>query len=383
MMTISRILAASVMAATLAGPALARTKLVTLPERDLLITNLENHTTSLLVEERTLPLQQGTNLIDFSWVGVSIDPGSVLLEIIGNDAVKVIATGFPPSENALTWQVYTPEAVAQRVRVSFLLNGIRQESSYDLVVDSSETKGTLRRWLTLSNRSGEPLDGVRLRLGAEGELARPLGDGETRRFALAETQAPIAKVFVARPGYETFLGDDGESIDLVYELTNDKASGLGKALLPAGKARVFADDGGGSTILLGEHSMEPVPPGEKAEMALGSVRDVVLKRRLMLDQRENERRNANKVVQLYDQVRHLRYEVENFKGEAVTLKVVEAVSGDWKVEEVTDSGVRTVKKSQDELEVFIDLPAAPPGEGGAKRTIDLVLRISNRLAAER
>jgi hypothetical protein len=42
-----------------------------------------------------------------------------------------------------------------------------------------------------------------------------------------------------------------------------------------------------------------------------------------------------------------------------------------------------VKKSQDELEVFIDLPAAPPGEGGAKRTIDLVLRISNRLAAER
>src|SRR5690606_17704646 len=93
-----------------AAPASARTKLVTLPDRAELVVNLEHPSQSLLYEERDVTLQRGTNHIDFSWQAVSIDSGSIRLEVMSNpgdgpEATKIISVAFPPNESALTWEL--------------------------------------------------------------------------------------------------------------------------------------------------------------------------------------------------------------------------------------------------------------------------------------
>ena len=165
----------------------ARTKLVTLPDRDTTVMSLENPSATLLYEEREIPLQQGANSIDFTWSGVSIDSDSVMIEMLshpgtGDDATKVIATGFPPNENALTWLVASPEARTERVRVSYLLRGIAQETSYEIRVNEEETGGDFRQYLLLKNGSGEDLDNTVVRLPQMDDLTRSVDSGEVRRF---------------------------------------------------------------------------------------------------------------------------------------------------------------------------------------------------------
>ncbi len=366
----------------------ARTKLVTLPDRSSLVTSLENPNATLLYEEREIPLQQGANSIDFAWNGVNIDQNSVLLELLtnpgdGDTATKVISTAFPPNENALTWEVFSPEARTERIRVSYVLYGVSKSTSYEIHVNQKETAGDFRQYLHLSNASGENLDDTVIRVPPMDDLSRSVDSGEHRRFVAARNkELPIQKLYVARPGYGSFLGEDGEAVDLVYEIANKTESALGKYKLPGGKIRLFGDDGLESSIFLGEDMVSDTPPGEKAEITLGSVKNVVLKRRLVKDEQENIRRNTGNSVVLFDQVRQLRYEVENFKDEPVTLKVHETLSGDWEVREITSDGVTTEKKSLGELVILVELPAATKGKPADKKIVDVTFRVKNRFPGE-
>lgn len=365
----------------------ARTKLVTLPDRARMVVSLENPNNTLLYEEREIPLQKGENFVDFSWNGVNIDSNSVMIELLTNPgdaatATKIIATGFPPNENALTWQLYSPEARTERIRVSYILYGIEYNSSYDLRMNKEETTGDFRQYTMLSNSSGEDLDGAVLRFAQVPDMDRSMDSGETRRFLSLKAQTPVKKLYVAKPGYFSFLGEEGEEVNLVYELKNEEANGLGKAKLPGGKARIYGDDGMDSFIFLGEDNLKDTAPKEAGELTLGKVKDVVLKRRMMKDEKTNQRYNNNQTVILYDQVRQLRYEVENFKNEPVTLKIVEPMSGDWEIKEATSDGVKTERKAIDQLEILIDLPAAPKGEAAVKKVVDISTLVKNRFPNE-
>ncbi|MCC6546744.1 hypothetical protein IT570_06200 [Candidatus Sumerlaeota bacterium] len=367
----------------------ARTKLVTLPDRAKLVTSLENPRYTLLYEEREIPLQKGTNFVDFAWNGVSIDPNSVMIELLtnpgdGDTATKIIATGFPPNEQALTWQLFAPEARTERIRVSYLLNGITQDTSYEIRMNQKETAGDFQQYFRMQNASGEDLDNAIVRLPLMDDLTRSMDSGEVRRFLASRVkELPVRKVFIARPGYETFLGEDGENIDLVYEIENKVEAGLGKYKLPNGKARLYGDDGMNSSIFLGEDMLKQTPPKEKAELTLGKVKDVVLKRRLMKDEKTNVRTNIQKVPVMFDQVRQLRYEIENFKEEPVTLKITETLNGDWEIKEITEVGVSTERKSIDELVISVELPANKKGEKAEKKVVDVSFLVKNRFPGEK
>ncbi|MCC7391127.1 hypothetical protein IT571_02060 [Candidatus Sumerlaeota bacterium] len=367
----------------------ARTKLVTLPDRAKLVTSLENPRFTLLYEEREIPLQQGTNYVDFAWNGVSIDANSVMIELLtnpgdGDTATKIIATGFPPNEQALTWQLYSPAARTERIRVSYLLNGISQDTSYEIRMNQKETAGDFQQYFRMQNASGEDLDNAIVRLPLMDDLTRSMDSGEVRRFLASRVpELPIKKVFIARPGYDVFLGEDGENIDLVYEIENKTEAGLGKYKLPNGKARLYGDDGMNSSIFLGEDMLRQTPPKEKAELTLGKVKDVVLKRRLMKDERTNVKTNNRKETVMFDQVRQVRYEIENFKEEPVTLKINETLNGDWEIQEITEAGVKTERKSLSELVVSVDLPANKKGEKAEKKVVDITFVIKNRFPGEK
>lgn len=362
----------------------ARTKLVTLPDRTLLVTSLENLNHTLLYEERDIPLQQGTNFIDFSWVGVNIDTNSVMIELLSNpDTTNIISTGFPPNENALTWQVYSPEARIERVRVSYLLRGITTQTSYEMRVNAEETEGDFQQYVLLRNASGENLENAILRMRSMEDVTRSIEQGEARRFlAIRQKNLPLDKLYVAKPGYQIFKGEDGETISMVYEIENKEETGLGGAKLPQGKVRLYIDDGLGSSIFLGEDMMENTAPEESAELKLGTVKDVTLKRRLMSETRQNEQRNSRRETVLFDLERHLRYEIENFKEEPVTLKIHEPMNGDWEIVEISNGAVETERKSISELIISVDLP--PAGDDGAeKKVVDLRLVIKRVFPHER
>lgn len=372
-------------------PAEARTRLTPLPERAELVVSLENPNHALLYEERDIPLQRGTNSVDFSWQGVSIDPASVRLELrshpgTGDDATKIIATSYPPDTQTLTWELYSPEARTERVRVSYLLQGITQEPTYELRVNQDETEGDFQGYLLLRNASGEDLDNAIIRVPMVEDLLRSFRSGEARRFlALRNREMPVEKLYTVTPSFSRFTGEDGETINLVYTLANDAASGMGEAILPAGRVRIQGDDGTGSSIFLGEDLLRPTPPGETAELHLGTVQDVTLKRRLMNEEPFNVRytRTSPRRTVLQDVRRDLRYELENFKNEPVTVRIHEPVTrGEWTLESAGGNGVRTERKSVTELVVEIELDPTPEGEQPEKRVVDLNLILKNRFPNE-
>ncbi|MEZ5671382.1 MAG: hypothetical protein R3E08_02985 [Thiotrichaceae bacterium] len=97
---------------------------------------------------------------------------------------------------------------------------------------------------------------------------------------------------------------------------------MGKHALWDGKARLYQEDGHGSTIFLGEDNVAFTPVGQPMQLTIGNSRDVVVTQRKMSEQRINERRNNENKVVLYDTEEVMQVEIENFKNlpAAVTLK---------------------------------------------------------------
>lgn len=384
--TVSTMLAAGMLAALVPQAAPARTKLVTLPDRDRLVVNLENPNYSLLYEERDITLQRGTNHIDFSWQGVHIDKNSIRLSVLGHrgdgpEATKVISVAFPPNEAALTWQVYSPEARTERIRVSYLLHGIARETSYELTANAGETQADFRQFFQMSNTSGEDLGDAAIRIRQADDWTRSVRSGETRRFlAFRREGLPLRKVFETRPQLFSTRGEEGEIIALLYEIDNKGDAGLGTFKLDSGKARLFGEVADSGTIFLGEDYLRETPVGEDAPLTLGTVKDVVLKRRVMSDQRENLRKNIHDNVVLFDRVVHVRYEIENFKADAATVRVIEQLPPDAVIAEVDNGGIETERKSGNEYRLTIELAPRPAGEDVPVREVNLVYRIPNVLA---
>src|SRR5437667_6441612 len=97
----------------------ARIKLVALPERARVVVSLNNPDATLVEEERLITLQKGVNKVDFSWRGVNIDATSIQARMLTHPAaVLVLNTSYPPNENALIWEISSPDAQEERVRIS-------------------------------------------------------------------------------------------------------------------------------------------------------------------------------------------------------------------------------------------------------------------------
>src|SRR6266581_4623924 len=144
----------------------ARVKLVALPERARVVVSLNNPDATLVEEERLITLQKGVNKVDFSWRGVNIDAGSIQVRMLGHaDAVLVLNTSYPPNENALIWEISSPAAQEERVRISYLLAGLNRDIVYKAVAEPDEKALTLRNYLRLRNNSGEDLTEAELTIG--------------------------------------------------------------------------------------------------------------------------------------------------------------------------------------------------------------------------
>lgn len=339
--------------------AFARINLVALPERGKTVIRLDNPAATLIEEERVLTLQKGLNRVDFSWKGVSIDEDSIRLAILGHDGqVKLLNVSYPPGEQALVWEIASPEAWEEPVRISYLLRGIDRLVTYRALADKDETGLELKSYLVLRNFSGEDFTKAQVLLDYGSAFEEGISHEETKQLLfLKENRISFRKMWTFDA--ETLPWDPEKvegnvGIPVHYEVENSPRSGLGKFALWGGKARVFQDDGREGSIFLGEDRTELVPVGEKAKLYIGDSRDIVVTQRKMLDKQINQRRNNHGGVVLYDTDELIEAKLENFKDKPAVLTLIQHIPGQWDMEKCS---MEYKRKDASTLEFEVQLGA--------------------------
>lgn len=356
--------------AVLATPALARIKLVALPERQATIIRLDNPNATLIEEERVLTLQKGVNKVDFSWKSVSIDADSIRLAIVDHpDKVKLLNVSYPPNEGALVWEIASEGDYAERVRISYLLRNIDRLITYKAVADEQETEVNLRSYVVLRNFSGEDFDLARIQLDYGESFDQGIAHEETKQLLfLKAPNVPIQKVWTfdaaVLPWDPEQLDNQNVGIPVSYRFVNDDKSGLGQSALWGGKMRLFQADGSESTIFLGEDNTSLVPVGQKTDLTLGDSRDIVVTQRQMKNERTNIRRNNSGNVVLYDTSEHITAKIENFKDKPAVLTMIQHIDGQWDMTRCTLDEQPIEFKKKDARTLVFEIKLDPRKEDG-------------------
>jgi len=153
---------------------------------------------------------------------------------------------------------------------------------------------------------------------------KALTDGETTRYALLSRPAiPVVRELVSIGHPNAFAPPrkarpDHPSIRL--KLTNDADGG---EPVPGGRIRLYGKDKNGDALFLGEDRLPDLPAGGEATVTAGRAFDVTVKRQRTDVLRQGLGRNTVEMA--------YRIEVKNGSQKKETVRVVEALAGDWKI----------------------------------------------------
>src|SRR5258707_8577989 len=321
----------AVVAALILAPATAqaRIKLITLPVRERVEIQLDNPNATLVEEERIVPLVKGENQVDFSWANTQINPDTIVFRVIAPAEekkleVKVVSVSYPPNEAALVWTVGSSDSGSAGVRISYLLGNLNKSFTYRAVASHDEKTLTLSEYMRLQNFANEEFGSTGLWAGYGKRFLKPIGLNETKEMLVEKfEQVPIKKTYTCNPQEYGWLDQPQNKlrVPMHYMLKNDKENHLGAAPLQFGKVRIFIEGSGKekdkSTAFLGEDWGKFTPMDDEMKLYLGVAQDVVVKR--TIDKNENKRIAGN----VFNQELVLKYEIENFKDQPITLDIVE------------------------------------------------------------
>jgi hypothetical protein len=389
------------LAALFAGalsPALARVKLITLPVRERVEIQLDHANATLVEEERIVPLVKGENQVDFSWANTQIDPNTIVFRVVAPVGgqrleVKVLAVNYPPNEPALIWNVSASDSGAARVRISYLLGNLTKSFNYRALASNDEKSLQLSQYLRLQNLANEEFGSTGLWAGFGQRFLKPIGINETREMLMEKyANVPIKKTYSCNPQEFGYLDQPQFKlrVPMHYVVKNDKASHMGLAPLPFGKVRIFIEGSGeeaqAASAFLGEDWGTFTPKDDEMRLYLGVAQDIVVKRTIAKN--ETTRVTGN----LFNQDVTLKYEIENFKKQPVTLQVIESLTHvrseigrnaqrdvEWVVlPETTFTNPSDPERSNFEKICYpVELPAANAEGKAEKVTHTLNLRFKN------
>jgi len=360
---------AAVLGAT-AGPAEARIKLATLPVRERVEIQLENENATLVEEERVVTLLKGTNHVDFSWTNTQIDKSTILFRPLAvGDAVRVICQSFPPNENALVWEVFADNAGPVRVRISYLLGNLRRTFSYRATAEADEKTLTLRHYMRVWNFSGEEFGLSSVWAGLGDVFQKEMGLQESKEVLITRfEQVPVRKKFLFnwRTGQPVPDEPNQRYCTMHYVLKNDAEGRLGKFPLPHGKVRIFQKDGRGGEAFLGEDWGRFTPIDDEMKLFLGLARDIKVERTVKKNDRHAVHGN------LFHQETIVQYKIQNFKKDACVLDIEEDMNAlrnefcgakdrdaQWELADQTSDRTKVERKSAQNVELHLPLPAGP------------------------
>jgi hypothetical protein len=261
----------------------------------------------------------------------------------------------------------------QDIELSYLTSGLGWQADYVAELNARDDALNISGWVTLTNQSGAAYNNASLQLvagdvhrapreqmnghygmvksapramadddGMSEEqmfeyhlytLERPttLKDNQTKQVALMQaSEVPCRKEFLLRGNAHYYRGQAGNlgqkiKVGVFVELTNSEKNNLGMPL-PKGIVRVYKKDSKDRLQFVGEDRIDHTPKNETIRLKLGDAFDVTANKK---------QTNFEKVsgTSRHDYVYESTYRIElkNGKEEAVTVKVVEPVPGDWKM----------------------------------------------------
>ena len=272
----------------------------------------------------------------------------------------------------LTMLVDSGDGKPQQVVLSYLTGGLSWHADYIAELGAGDTRLDLSGWVTLKNESGTTYQNAKLKLVAGdvnrvaeqlqarqktsgmvlAEAASAAGMAEEAMFeyhlyslgrqtTIREKQSKqvallhaadvqVQKEFVLQGlnyYYSSRAGDLGRKMKVgVYvELKNTRQSGLGQPL-PAGVMRVYNRDSSGSLQFVGEDRIGHTPENETIRLKLGDAFDVTA------DKKQTDFKKLSGFSR-YNYAFESAFEIvlKNGKDEAVNVRVVEPIPGDWEV----------------------------------------------------
>jgi len=293
----------------------------------------------------------------------------------------------------------------QNVELSYLTSGLSWNADYVANLSSDGTKLDLSGWVTLTNKSGTAFDNATLQLVAGNinrvqersgvfpmaaapmrakayeaapreealgdnhlytfERPTSIADNQTKQLALlSAANVPVKREYLLTGSdyyyREAQPGLIGQKLKpSVFVQFDNKGGAIGKPL-PAGVVRVYAKDSKGAAQFVGEDRIEHTAKNETVRLRLGEAFDITADRKQTNFKRVSG--NANNYVTESS----YRIDLRNAKDEAVTVRVLETLPGDW---EVTSESARHVKDSSRQLSWFITVPA------GGSATLDYTARV--------
>jgi hypothetical protein len=271
----------------------------------------------------------------------------------------------------LTMLVESKDGGKQDAVLSYLTGGLSWKADYVAELGADDASLNLSGWVTLTNESGASYQNAKLQLvagdvnrakdvtpqpmpmrmavgSAEAvmnksmaeesmfeyhlyTLGRPttIKEKQSKQVSLLQASAvKVKKEFVLR-GLDYYYGSQaGElgrkiKVGVFLELKNSKEAGAGQPL-PAGVMRVYKKDSSGSLQFVGEDRIDHTPENEIVRLKLGDAFDVTANKK-QTDFKKASWTSGTAFESAYE------IELKNAKDEAVTVKVLEPVPGDWEM----------------------------------------------------
>lgn len=190
-----------------------------------------------------------------------------------------------------------------------------------------------------------------------------LADQETKQIGLLSAPAvPAERRYVSMgrvtPGVRSILpADTHPQVRLSFK--NAATSGLGIPL-PAGMVRVYERDSEGQPRFTGEDRMVHTPDGGDVDLTLGKAFDVTIKRT------QTDYSQQGRPLTAYDS--SWKIDITSAKDEAVSLEIIESISGAW---EIISESLPHVRRDAGHAVWKVTIPA--------KGTASLTFRVTVRL----
>jgi len=295
----------------------------------------------------------------------------------------------------LVMQLASKTGGEKTLELSYLTGGLGWQADYVAELSNDESRLNLLGWITLTNTSGTSYKNARLQLVAgdvhqvqpvfEKRLRQQAADiayaaeapgmvqealldyhlytldrtttiqeNQTKQIALLQAEdIPSAKEYLLRGQdyyYRNNSGELGSKIKVAVYLSfeNAKAENLGLPL-PKGIVRVYKQDSSGSVQFVGEDRIDHTPENESVRLQLGYAFDITADRK-----QTDFKKLAGFGEYNYVFESGYRIELKNGKDEAVVVRVVEPMPGDWQILSESHSHK---KISSSEAEWLITVPA--------------------------
>jgi len=271
----------------------------------------------------------------------------------------------------LGWQLNSSEACMQEVQVAYLTSGLNWGANYLVVLDEEDQIKEIEAWVAVNNQSdmdypdavltliaGEPHTVTERRfardMAAKKEVtvqAAAAPSVEERAFfeyhmynvsgpiSLKKNQikqVPLIKagavparkelIFRSPVIYGTRRQEEVQKQKALVELVimNSKQAGLGIPL-PAGTVSLYKIDQRNALRFIGQDRLQHIPKEAEVRLTVGRSFDVEMERIQM----EFERLSPQVFQQSWE------IQVKNYKDRDVEVKVIEPLSGDWKIAKST------------------------------------------------